>query len=99
MWAGTLSQVPAQPIYKALSELRAAQSERRKQAQAEQKAAHEAHLRRAAAEAERENETFNQQLIAMCEHIPAVPNDGHKYIQPRPVGPFGNGDSPSSAKL
>jgi hypothetical protein len=25
----------------------------------------------------------------MCERIPAVPNDGHKYIVPSPVASFG----------
>ena len=75
--------------YKALSELKAAQAERLKAAQAEQKAAHDAHVRRAVAEAERENEAFNHKLIAMCERIPAVPNDGHKYIVPGRLASFG----------
>jgi hypothetical protein len=74
--------------YKALNELKALQTERRKQYQAEQKAAHDAHVRQIVGEAEQANEAFNQQLIAMCERIPAVPNDGHKYIVPRDR--FGN---------
>jgi hypothetical protein len=28
-------------------------------------------------------------LIAMCERIPAVPNDGYKYIVPSPASSFG----------
>jgi hypothetical protein len=74
--------------YKALNELRALQAERKKQQQAEQKAAYDAYVRQIVAKAEQANEALNQQLIAMCERIPAVPNDGHKYIVPRDR--FGN---------
>jgi hypothetical protein len=78
--------------YKALHELKAIQAERRKTEQAAQKAGHDAAVREAVAEAERENAAFNQKLIEMCEKIPAVPNDGHLYIQPRPR--FGSDSEP-----
>ena len=76
--------------YKALSELRTLQAERRKAEQAEQKAAHDAHVRRLVGQMESDNAAMNQQLIAMCEDIPATPNDGYKFIKPRPSGSFGS---------
>jgi hypothetical protein len=75
--------------YKALNELRSLQSERRKATQAEQKAAHEAHVRQVVGEMEAANEKMNMDLIAMCERVPAVPNDGYKYIVPSPLASFG----------
>src|SRR5262245_49196220 len=76
--------------YKALNELRSLQSERRKAEQAVQKAAHDAHIRQVAGEMEAANEKMNMDLIAMCERIPAVPNDGYKYIVPSPARSFGS---------
>jgi hypothetical protein len=75
---------------KALAELRSLQSERRKAEQAAQKAAHDAHIRQVVGEMEAANEKMNMDLIAMCERIPAVPNDGHKYIVPSPLASFGS---------
>jgi hypothetical protein len=76
--------------HKALAELRSLQSERRKAEQAAQKAAHDAHIRQVVGEMETANEKMNMDLIAMCERIPAVPNDGYKYIVPSPAASFGN---------
>jgi hypothetical protein len=76
--------------HKALAELRSLQSERRKAEQAAQKAAHDAHVRQVVGEMEAANEKMNMDLIAMCERIPAVPNDGYKYIVPSPASSFGS---------
>ena len=35
---------------------------------------------------------MNMDLIAMCERIPAVPNDGYKYIVPSPASSFGSSE-------
>ena len=75
--------------HKALTELRSLQSERRKAQQAEQKAAHDAHVRQVVGEMEAANEKMNMDLIAMCERIPPVPNDGYKYIVPSSASSFG----------
>jgi hypothetical protein len=76
--------------HKALAELRSLQSERRKAEQAAQKAAHDAHVRQVVGEMEAANEKMNMDLIAMCERIPAAPNDGYKYIVPSPASSFGS---------
>ena len=78
--------------HKALAELRSLQSERRKARQAEQKAAHDAHVRQVVGEMEAANEKMNMDLIAMCERIPTVPNGGYKYIVPSPASSFGGRD-------
>jgi hypothetical protein len=80
--------------HKALAELRSLQSERRKEEQAAQKAAHDAHVRQVVGEMEAANEKMNMDLIAMCERIPAVPNDGYKYIVPSPASSFGSASKP-----
>jgi hypothetical protein len=76
--------------HKALAELRSLQSERRKAGQAAQKAAHDAHIRQVVGEMEAANEKMNQDLIAMCQRVPTVQNDGYKYIVPSPAASFGS---------
>src|SRR5262245_59208376 len=80
--------------HKALTELRSLQSERRNARQAEQKAANDAHVRQVVGDMEAANEKMNMDLIAMCERIPPVPNDGHKYIVPSPASSFGTVSGP-----
>src|SRR5262245_59582665 len=84
--------------YKALSELRSLQSERRKAEQTAQKAAHDAHIRQVVGDMEAANEKMNMDLIAMCERIPTVPNDGYKYIVPSPGSSFGRTSTPGSER-
>src|SRR5262245_49952639 len=80
--------------YKALNELRTLQSERRKAEQASQKAAHDAHIRQVVGDMEAANEKMNMDLIAMCQRVPTVPNDGYKYIVPSPGSSFGSVPAP-----